>query len=155
MKKNKSHFPKGHTPWHKGKSRDTPWMKGESNPAKTLQARKKISDAAKKRKWSPEGLKKLSEIRWKGGREAMIRRMEIKNAGRPRSEFCEICRIEAKELKKRLYFDHDHKTGKFRGWLCAPCNFALGNVKDNVEILQSMIDYLNLSRSQNEKKIPE
>lgn len=48
--------------------------------------------------------------------------------------------------------DHDHACcpgsdrtcGKcIRGILCGQCNHALGNVKDNIETLNSMIDYLN------------
>jgi hypothetical protein len=34
---------------------------------------------------------------------------------------CEIC-----GARKMLMFDHDHKTGAFRGWLCRPCNSRLG-----------------------------
>lgn len=42
----------------------------------------------------------------------------------------------------RIAYDHDHKTGEFRGWLCIKCNTALGLVNDDVEILQKLIDYL-------------
>ena len=38
--------------------------------------------------------------------------------------------------------DHDHKTGKVRGLLCKSCNIALGEVGDNAQTLQSMIEYL-------------
>lgn len=48
-----------------------------------------------------------------------------------------------------LSVDHDHKhedkTGeiKVRGLLCSSCNLGIGNLKDNVETLQSAINYLN------------
>jgi len=29
----------------------------------------------------------------------------------------------------RLYRDHDHTTGAFRGWLCFSCNSTLGKVE--------------------------
>lgn len=50
---------------------------------------------------------------------------------------CEICGGNTK-----IAYDHDHKTGKFRGWLCMKCNTALGLVNDDVIILKKLIDYL-------------
>lgn len=44
--------------------------------------------------------------------------------------------------KRRLHVDHDHKTGSFRGLLCARCNTALGKFEDSTEILQKAIVYL-------------
>jgi len=38
---------------------------------------------------------------------------------------CAICGIHQSELKKRLFVDHDHKTGKVRGLLCINCNCRL------------------------------
>jgi len=60
-------------------------------------------------------------------------------AGRPRPEKCEICGDD----KERICFDHCHKTGKFRGWICNRCNTILGKVDDNKKLLQSLIDYLS------------
>ena len=39
--------------------------------------------------------------------------------------------------------DHCHTTMKPRGLLCVNCNAGLGYFKDNLEYLQSAIDYLN------------
>jgi hypothetical protein len=52
---------------------------------------------------------------------------------------CKIC----KTSNEKLSVDHDHKTEIVRGLLCPSCNLLLGNVKDNVEILKSAIDYLS------------
>lgn len=62
----------------------------------------------------------------------------------PRPDGCEICGGNESERPGRhaLVFDHCHATGKFRGWLCNPCNRALGLVSDNVGTLKSMIIYL-------------
>lgn len=51
---------------------------------------------------------------------------------------CELCGT----AHKKIVFDHCHSTGAFRGWICDPCNIALGNVKDNPELLRKMADYL-------------
>lgn len=63
--------------------------------------------------------------------------MEAK-AGRKRPDNCEIC-----GRMGRICFDHDHKTGKFRGWLCIKCNFVLGLVEDKPEILLEITKYIN------------
>jgi DNA-directed RNA polymerase subunit RPC12/RpoP len=52
---------------------------------------------------------------------------------------CGICKKEI----TLYHVDHDHATGKFRGVLCPNCNHLLGHAKDNIDILQNSIDYLN------------
>lgn len=66
------------------------------------------------------------------------RRLEL--AGRPKPEVCEIC--ERPPGKTGLQFDHDHKTGRFRGWICTNCNTTLGQVREDISTLATMIDYL-------------
>src|SRR4051794_14618437 len=44
------------------------------------------------------------------------------------------------------HVDHDHATGKVRGILCFNCNQALGNVRDDVDVLQGLIGYLHRHR---------
>ena len=39
--------------------------------------------------------------------------------------------------------DHCHKTGLIRGLLCKSCNLTLGLIKDDVSLLQGLINYLN------------
>jgi hypothetical protein len=43
----------------------------------------------------------------------------------------------------KFMVDHSHITGKVRGLLCKRCNIALGEVGDNIQTLQKMIEYLN------------
>lgn len=55
---------------------------------------------------------------------------------------CAICGGKNKH-GRRLFVDHDHKTGEIRALLCRNCNNALGMVDDQVGILEKMIHYLS------------
>ena len=44
--------------------------------------------------------------------------------------------------------DHCHESESFRGWLCHTCNRALGGFKDNTEILNRAIKYLEKHREE-------
>ena len=59
--------------------------------------------------------------------------------------FCGICKKEISLLDSAI--DHNHTTGSFRGVLCKQCNRALGMFKDDKEILQNAIEYLNKNGS--------
>lgn len=50
--------------------------------------------------------------------------------------------IVKSNFKKSLSIDHNHQTGKVRGLLCHHCNVGLGHFKDNIELLNSALDYL-------------
>lgn len=58
--------------------------------------------------------------------------------GRKRPKNCEICNAETK-----IVFDHCHKTGKPRGWLCDRCNTTLGKCEDNPKLLRGLALYLD------------
>ena len=53
---------------------------------------------------------------------------------------CDCCGLPFGDKKPTL--DHDHKTGKFRGWVHVNCNNALGKLGDNVAGLQKALDYI-------------
>ena len=56
---------------------------------------------------------------------------------------CAICGTNTPGGRGQFHADHDHNTSQPRGVLCHNCNVALGNFKDNPEILQAAIEYLN------------
>jgi len=55
---------------------------------------------------------------------------------------CTICQTHQMDLKKKLVIDHNHESGKVRGLLCAPCNMALGLLKDNSTTLLKASNYV-------------
>lgn len=60
------------------------------------------------------------------------------------NNLCAICQRppSGKGCHAVLAVDHDHKSGKVRGLLCAGCNKLLGYAKDNASVLQNAILYL-------------
>jgi len=56
----------------------------------------------------------------------------------PNAQKCQCCG----RTDRRMILDHDHKTKKFRGWLCGHCNTAIGFMDDDVSQLKKAILYL-------------
>jgi uncharacterized ferredoxin-like protein len=70
-------------------------------------------------------------------KQTNIRKVLFKNAPeKPKN--CECCKKETNDL----VLDHDHKTNKFRGWICNACNVGIGKLGDDIEGVQSAIIYL-------------
>ena len=59
---------------------------------------------------------------------------------------CPICGKANSDIKK-IVLDHNHDTGNFRGYLCDPCNRALGAL-NNIATLKNAIKYLEGSESE-------
>ncbi len=79
-----------------------------------------------------------SHWNWKGGKDT---RWIRKTAPRPRPELCEICKLPGKK-RNGITLDHNHKTGKFRGWLCSNCNTTIGLVHEDIRKLDAIKQYL-------------
>ena len=51
---------------------------------------------------------------------------------------CKLCEKQIYIFNKKVsisdcgYVDHDHKTGKIRGFLCHPCNSSLGYLENKI-----------------------
>ena len=106
----------------------------------------KADIAVKYREASPEKVKatnKNGHLKRKYG----ITLEEYKKILENQKHLCLICNQpetrKHKGNKVDLVVDHCHKTGKFRGLICDSCNVGLARFKDNPEILQGAINYLN------------
>jgi hypothetical protein len=92
---------------------------------------------AKSRKAHPE-----VHIEWNknnpGYMNSYRKTKQEKLAGRPKPKTCELCG----HVSTQICFDHCHKSGLFRGWLCHTCNLALGYAKDSPKLLRKMAVYL-------------
>jgi hypothetical protein len=55
---------------------------------------------------------------------------------------CAICKTNQLDLSTKLHVDHCHTTGIVRGLLCYNCNSGLGRFKDNINFLNTAINYL-------------
>lgn len=113
--------------------------------------KQKIREIKTGTKASKETRLKLSKQRtgegnsnYKHGRSTKTYKFEI--SGREKPERCDICKVYGKDFKKGLCFDHNHKTGKFRGWICTKCNIALGMVDDDIKKLENLINYLKRTK---------
>lgn len=110
----------------------------------------KIKENNRKWRLSPSGKKWMEEYRKKYRNTPEIkqrykeymskwhlnRREKIVGSKKPSK--CPVC----KRSGIRICVDHDHKTGKIRGWLCDKCNVTLGRVDDSPKILMALIKYL-------------
>ena len=77
-----------------------------------------------RKKWMRQNPEKA-----KAYREKMKMNMRARRASAPtrdKPDKCEIC-----EEVSQLCFDHCHGSNTFRGWICHPCNRALGMFNDD------------------------
>lgn len=55
---------------------------------------------------------------------------------------CAVCEMR----HPRLVVDHDHRTAEVRGLLCVPCNFAVGELRDDPVLCEAAATYLDRRR---------
>lgn len=56
---------------------------------------------------------------------------------------CNICsKSTIPGLTSKYVIDHNHKTGKIRGWLCDSCNTGLGRFQDDAKVMLEGVVYL-------------
>ena len=78
----------------------------------------------------------------------LVKELREKQSKPKETHICPICEKNVTEIQGNSWcLDHDHKTKKFRGWLCHKCNRALGNFEDNIELLKRAIEYIKKDRN--------
>ena len=105
----------------------------------------KDCEAARFKKYREDNKEKISSSRLKWHRkksynfppELFEQRFE------EQGNVCGICKSNIPGGRGAFHADHNHQTNQPRGVLCHNCNVALGNFKDNPELLQKAIEYLN------------
>lgn len=56
---------------------------------------------------------------------------------------CPICKkTSIVDVTVKLVKDHDHVTGNAMDWICDSCNTGLGRFKDDIKLLEGVIEYL-------------
>lgn len=66
------------------------------------------------------------------------------DAIKPKDIFtCPICKkTSIVDITANLVRDHNHLTGKARTWICDSCNTGLGRFRDDISLLEAVIEYL-------------
>lgn len=93
---------------------------------------------ARTREWYKRRGKLLRVCRQYGLAEAAYKKLLLESKGK-----CKICLCTPEIL--HIDHDHDHKTNKVRGLICAPCNRGIGYFKDNPQFLRNAAKYLETS----------
>ena len=116
------------------------------NAAKTKLRRDKMDDDEKSRSIR---VQKNCTLQLKYG----ISLDEFERMVAQRNGRCDICqRPPGGGRHKVLHVDHDHRTGKVRGLLCAACNFRLGFIEH--ELTEKSLDYLRRSECRSKPSEP-
>ena len=154
--KNLSESHKGKTSWKKGKifvPLEEQKRKRESY-LKSWKEKNKEKLKVQSRNWKRNNRDRVNEqikIRYKSSRLVILARIRNRKYKIDPLEYDKInkegiCPLCKRKTCKNLSVDHDHKTGKIRGFICNNCNVALGRVEDSPEILRALAVYLENAR---------
>lgn len=110
----------------------------EKNPEKALEMRLRWEQKHAERMQNDPEYFAACKAREKAKNEEQKRKRDLKRAGEVRPDNCTVCGKGGVEI----CWDHCHQSGKFRGWLCHPCNWILGFAEDSPELLRKLAEYL-------------
>lgn len=123
--------------WNGGKEKRAIW-RAQPHIRKRLAAR-----TAQWRKLNPEKhqayLDRTRDQRRVQGTKANWRRKGITHVTRPCPKRCECC---GEIPRSALHLDHNHRTKRFRGWICVKCNTAIGKLGDGLRGVLKAVRYL-------------
>lgn len=105
---------------------------------------------AQKEKYSFSSRK--SNIRYKYGL-SWDEWLSLYNEQEGRCKICfKFCPIHPESKGDGLAVDHCHTTGEVRSLLCIPCNSAIGQLKEDPEIIQKALEYVQYYSKRERKK---
>ena len=145
---------KGKIPWNKGKKLVSIEMSKEKRRAYrklwNIRNKDKIFKVARIwRKRNREKLATCARLRYQRNPQEELDRVRFKKYGITGEEYREIilrqgikCPICNKDITNNPSVDHNHATGKIRGFICNKCNLAIGNAEDSPDRLRAMASYL-------------
>lgn len=108
-----------------------------------------------KAKWLSNNREKVNESRKVNRKTPYLSRLEVlrNKYGLSEEDYESIrdvqkgrCAICGKSLEPPCV-DHCHETGRVRGLLCVGCNTAIGQFKDDVEVMKKAIDYIEFYKA--------
>lgn len=122
--------------WCSSRCRSYAWTKsnGEKRKAQVTKYGDKPESKIKRQQYTLT--RKLSKYGWT--------RIEFQKQLQRQNFVCYGCLKPINEFTARI--DHDHKSGKIRGLLCDSCNWSLGHLNDDPNILRRLMSYLDYQR---------
>lgn len=103
----------------------------------------------RRHKWNTVNPKTQREWSWKKRRitnadGSQFTTVDYDRAYQIQQGRCAICKKHQSDLDQTLAADHDHKTDRFRGLLCAPCNTSLGTYEKVKDVAETYLNNLPL-----------
>jgi len=122
-------------------------LRGQCKQCCTELTRKRRKDDPEKYKQQCDlSNKKLKEYQffWRLKKNFNLEKETFLQMLKDQNYVCKICnKPENRKKTSSLSVDHNHSTGKIRGLLCDLCNKGLGHFKDDINLLNNAIIYLN------------
>ena len=101
--------------------------------------------------WASKNKERIAKkcSRWHYNKFYKLTPEDVANIHSALGGVCEICKTKTtlggRVKKGSSVIDHNHKTGKARGMICAQCNHGLGLFKDSPKALRAAAEYLEMT----------
>jgi len=102
--------------------------------------------AAQQRRWrlKDKDRTKNKSLKWDFGITVDIFNKKMEEQGGK----CAICGKNSDTEGTNLHIDHNHTTNTLRGLLCGNCNRGIGSFMEDVNVIQSSIEYLQKANTE-------
>jgi hypothetical protein len=145
---NKAYYAKNR---ERQRARAAKWAREDRDRVNAATRKRRAANPEKARA-DVERWKQANPEKWRKMREGIVLRARCKRYGITVEQYFAmleaqhgvraICQRSAVGTKAKWHIDHDHETHEVRGLLCHHCNTALGHVRDSIDVLRRMIEYL-------------